>query len=183
MNLTWGRTCGPLLVAATLLLTGPLGACSSPSGVSTHKPVAEQTTDPRLPAGWARFSYGALSVGAPANWKVSSAPLFCGSPPSTVTETTSDSLRATSCPSFGPDSPRVQAVAIECLRGGANGLFRDSGPGTSMAGGVLHTYGGGTAVYLQGSRWEGVVLLPMNFGPASLGNQILGTVEPTGRPC
>lgn len=169
-------------LAAAVLVVGTLAGCSSHSGGGVApSPVSLKATDPHLPAGWARFSYGSLSVGAPAGWKVNSTPLFCGSPPKTVSEYKLTSVTATSCPSFGPASPTAEAVAIECLLGKANGLYSGLTPTTTVDGEVLHREG--TFVYLQGSGWEGVVLLPMNFGPPALGSTILATVEPTGKPC
>lgn len=173
-----------VISAVVVCLAVGLTSCASHSGGKTAgpEPPSAKTSDTHLPDGWARFSYGSLSVGAPAGWKVSSAPLFCGSPPNTVNEYTLSTLRPTSCPSYGPDSPTVEAVAIECLRGQAGRLYSGTSSTTVVEGKVL--YRQDTYVYQLGSGWEGVVLLPMNFGPLStLGTEILATVKPTGRPC
>lgn len=86
-----------------------------PAARKTKTAEMTKTSDSHLPAGWARFSYGSLSVGAPSGWKVRSAPLSCGSPPNTVNEYTLNTLRSTSCPSFGPGSPTVEAVVVVFL--------------------------------------------------------------------
>lgn len=153
-----------------------------PAARKTKTAEMTKTSDSRLPAGWARFSYGSLSVGAPSGWKVRSAPLSCGSPPNTVNEYTLNTLRSTSCPSFGPGSPTVEAVVIECLRGKAGRLYSGTSSTTVVEGRVL--YRQDTYVYQLGRGSEGVVFLPMNFGPLpTLGAEILATVEPTGKPC
>ncbi len=167
--------------AAAVLLVG----CSTGSGKqSTNRGAFSPTTSAvvdlstRLPHGWKRFSYGSLSVGAPATWKVSTArPPNCGPRPSnTVTEYTATTVEVSSCPdTSGNDS--VPAVSIECLRGAANGLF--SGSATTIAGrATLHH--SGVVVWLRGRGWEGVVTLPDN---ATLGRVMLATVKPTGKPC
>jgi hypothetical protein len=155
-----------------------LSACSSSSAPS---PVAATAPDRTLPSGWIRYSYGSLSVGAPASWKVSGTPLFCGSPPHTVTESTLYSLTATSCPAMTPQSPRVSAVAIMCLRGKANRA--DSGPASPVVVNGHMLQRTDDLVSLQGSGSKGEVVLPENFGPSSLAPMILATVAPTGRAC
>lgn len=173
-----------VISAVVVCLAVGLTGCTSHSGGKSAgpEPSSAKTSDSHLPAGWARFSYGSLSVGAPAGWKVSSAPLFCGSPPNTVNEYTLSTLRATSCPAYGPGSPTVEAVAIECLRGQAADLYSSTSSTTVVKGKVL--YRQDTYVYQLGNGWEGVVLLPVNFGPLpTLGAEILATVQPTGKPC
>jgi hypothetical protein len=159
-----------------------LGATSTGCASHAVQPVTLKTKDVRLPAGWARFSYGSLSVGAPATWTVRSTPWRnCSLPPQhTVTEDTDTTVRISSC-GAGSTSTTVQAVAIECLRGKANGLYYGPGPTVTVNGETLHKRE--SMVYLQGDGWEGTVSLSDYFGPPSLGAAILTTVEPTGRPC
>lgn len=169
-----------VVVCVAVGLTG----CASHSGGRNagSEPSSARTSDPHLPPGWARFSYGSLSVGAPGGWKVSSSPLICGSPPHTVSEYTVSALRSTACPSYGPGGQSVEAVAIECLRAQAGRLYSGTSSTTVVEGKVL--YRQDTYVYEPGDGWEGVVLLPVNFGPLStLGAEILATVRPTGNPC
>lgn len=162
----------------TFAVAAVLSACSSSHAPS---PVAVTAPDRTLPSGWIRYSYGSLSVGAPASWKVSGTPLFCGSPPNTVTESTLYSLTATSCPAMTPQTPTVSAVAIICLRGKANRA--DSGPASTIVVDGRALQRTADLVYLQGTGSEGEVVLPVNFGPPSLGPTILATVAPTGRAC
>ena len=169
---------------SVLSLVLGLTGCTSRSGAgnAAPQPASLKTSDPRLPTGWARFAYGALSVGAPSGWAISSAPLFCGSPPNVVNEYTLSAVRAASCPAYGPESPTVEAVAIECLRGQASRLYSSTSSTTIIDRRVL--YREDSYVYLHGNGWEGVVLLPINFSPGStLGAEILSTVEPSGKPC
>jgi hypothetical protein len=144
--------------------------------------VLKSTQEP-LPTGWTRFSYGSLSVRAPKTWKVSPAPLpnCAAPPPNSVSEYTLTRVTASNCPAEIGDVPTVAAIAIECLRGAANGLYSGSATSTVVRGTTLAR--SGTLVWLQGASWEGVVTLADNFAPASLGRAILATVEPTGRPC
>jgi hypothetical protein len=174
---------------AVVLLAAMVTACSGsrrdarPRTPSPPVSAALNSTQTQLPAGWARFSYGSLSAGAPKTWKVSPTPLpNCAAPaPNSVSEYTLTRVTASSCPAEIGDVATVAAIAIECLRGAANGLYSGAATTTVVRGATLSR--SGTLVSFQGASWEGVVTLADNFAPASLGRAILATVEPTGRPC
>lgn len=166
------------LAAAILFIAATLTACAC------HEPLSLKTKDARLPAGWARFSYGSLSVGAPATWRVSSTPWPSCSlpPPHVVGEYTTDTVTTSACGS-GPagEGPTVEAVSIVCWRGKAKRIFSGPGPTVTVNGKTLHQ--DQTRVYLQGNGWEGAVELADPFGSPRLGAAILSTVEPTGKSC
>lgn len=155
-----------------------LGGCSAHSRTSApHSGVAN---DASLPRGWMRYSYGSLSVGAPATWKIDTLrPSICASPPDqTVSEFTDSSTSSVSCPA-GLGGRPIQAVELSCLVGQANQSY--SGAATTTVNG--QSLGrSGNVVYLQGDGSEGIVSLPEPFDPA-LDDEILGTVAPTGHRC
>lgn len=119
-------------------------------------PVSRMSTDPKLPAGWTRFSYGSLSVGAPRMWTIRRAPLHnCfAPPPHTVSEYTTTTLTESSCPSehAGPPWPPT-AVAIACFGAKANGVFGGSATTMIVHGTTLSR--SGDVVWLQGRSSEG----------------------------
>jgi hypothetical protein len=172
-----------VVLAAVVTACGGSHRDAQPRTSSAPVSAALALIQAPLPAGWARFSYGSLSVAAPKTWKVSRVPLAnCAAPsPNSVSEYTVTRVTASSCPAESGDVPTVAAIAIECLRGAANGLYSGSATTTVVRGATLSRID--TRVWLQSGSWEGVVFLAENFGPASLGRAILATVEPTGRPC
>jgi hypothetical protein len=177
----------PRRVALTVALAVLLVGCSSGSGKgSTNRGTLSPTiaaavhSSTHLPHGWKRFSYGSLSVGAPATWKVSRArPPNCGPRPSnTVSEYTVTTVEVSNCPDIPANTSTPPAISIECLRGAANGLF--SGSATTTVAGRTTLHHNGLVVWLPGRGWEGAVVLPNN---ATLGRVMLATVEPTVKPC
>ena len=166
-----------LAVAALLSAAVDLSGCSS-------QPMASVRTDKNLPNGWVRYSYGALSVGAPRGWKIQSYIPLCPPVPGTtaVVEFTETTPVAASCAS-GPGIGGSRVIALGCLTGQALGQFAiGSSSETTFVGGHLLRRSS-TQVSLKGHDWEAIFLLLPGFSPSALGQQILATVKPTGRSC
>jgi hypothetical protein len=168
------------VLGALAALAALVGVVTS-SGHTVHPPSSASHARAPLPAGWARFSYGPLTVAAPRGWKVQhDVPPSCvGPPPNTVSEYTLSEDVLSSCPSRD-SSPPLVGIDIVCLVDAANGTFTGA-PWKVARGATLRRSGLGI-VLLQSSRWESMVVLDGDT-PASLGRAILGTVEPTGKEC
>ncbi len=166
-------------IVGLLTVVSVAGCSSSSKEPSSGIPASSVTHDSRLPAGWARYSYGALSVGAPADWKVITwdAPLANNA----VSETMTSTVQA-STGNLAP-SPPTNAVSISCGRGQASHLFSEPGPGKLVGGKSLHYMWSAQLVYLQGDSWQALVSVPAQTIPTSLATQLLDTVEPTGKAC
>jgi hypothetical protein len=144
--------------------------------------VASITTDSRLPAGWVRYSYGALSVGAPRGWTVYNFIPLCPSGPGTgVDEFTETTRMGASC--GRPYNGISTVIALGCLEGIAVGQFERGSPSDSTRVDGRLLYRSSIQVSLRGSGWEATCFLLYGFSPPGLGREILGTVEPTGRSC
>lgn len=166
-------------VVGLLIAVSVVGCSSSSNEPSSGFPASSVSRDLRLPAGWARYSYGALSVGAPAHWKV----ITWDAPPAnnTVSETTTSVVHA----STGnlPRYPPTNEVSISCGRGQASHLFSEPGPGRLVGWRSLHYMWSAGLVYLQGDSWQALVFVSAQTVPKSLTAQLLDTVEPTGKAC
>lgn len=151
-----------------------VAACSSP-------PMASIGIDKALPAGWVRYSYGALSVGAPRGWNIYNYVPLCppaGGTTDVVIEFTERTPEAASC-AYSPGPSRV--IALGCLLGPARRAFGSPPQTIRVQRKTFHR--SSTEVTLEGSDWEAVFLLLPGFLPSGLGQQILNTVKPTGRSC
>ena len=157
-----------------LVCSAILAGCSS-------QPMASIKSDKTLPAGWVRYSYGALSVGAPRGWRIYSYVPLCPPPHGTndvVIEFTETTPEAASC-AYSPGPSRV--IALGCLIGPAMGEFGSPSQTTRVQGRLLHR--SDTEITYPGSGWKAVFLLLPGFSPTGLGEEIMSTVKPTGRSC
>lgn len=171
------RDRGALATVALLVSSVIFGSCSS-------HPVASTTTDRALPSGWVRYSYGALSVGAPRGWPTYSYVPLCPPSPGTtaIVEFTETTAEAASCAVL-PENGTSRVIALGCLTGAALGQFAIGSPSDTavVAGRLLRR--SDTQMSLRGNGWEATFMLLPGFAPPGLGQEILGTVRPTGRPC
>jgi hypothetical protein len=162
-----------------LTLVSVAGCSSASKEPSSGGPASRVSHDSRLPAGWVRYSYGALSVGAPSDWKVVS----WVAPPAnnTVSETTTSTVQVSA--GNPPPNPPTNEVSISCGRGQVSHMFSEPGPGTFVDWKSLHYMRSARLVYLQGDSWQGLVSVPAQTIPPSLATRLLDTVEPTGKAC
>lgn len=170
------RDGGLLGLTAFLIALIVLNGCSSP-------PMASVKVDKHLPPGWVRYSYGALSVGAPRGWTIYRYVPLC--PPAVgttgVVEFTETTPEAASCAAPGTGTSRV--IALGCLTGEAIGQFPIGSPSETTVDGGRLIRKSATQASLRGDGWEARFLLLQGFSPPSLGQEILSTVKPTGRSC
>ena len=168
------------------------GADPSISSPSTSVRLA--TAVAPLPSGWKRYSYGALSVGAPETWsvRVGRDGLSClvGIPEYTVTEWTQTQLVPQSCPAMPSrtnGAPAAPGVQISCVRAEALRVELELSRDKRITGSTSTTVvrgrtlvRGADSIWLRGPGWAAAVAAA---GPRGLVQAMLATVQPTGRAC
>lgn len=172
--------CTALCVAAAVVLAACASGGAHRSTTSAVGPGAPVAAANDVPAGWMRYSYGALSVAAPATWKLNrTEPANCFPPgPQTITEWTASKPEMSACGSGPINIPPPPSVTISCFVGKLKHLYY-GGPAVATVSGVK-LYGGNNLLYVQDTDSETMVSAT---GTDAMTRQILATVQPSNGHC